>query len=52
MIEVVVSISAIYAIKRVKSVRTDFVVFGLVLVFNIMVNFYFYIDAENPLIQI
>ena len=50
MIEVVVSISAIYVIKKVKSIRTDFVVFGLVAIFNIMVNFYFYIDAENPLI--
>ena len=52
VIEVVVSISAIYMIKKVKSIRTDFVVFGLVAIFNIMVNFYFYIDAENPLIQI
>ena len=50
--EVIVSLSAIYLIRRVKSARSDLVVFGLVVIFNVMVNVYFYIDPENPLIQI
>jgi len=50
--EVLVSLSAIYMIKKVKSIRSDLVVFGLVVIFNVMVNVNFYIDPENPLIQI
>ena len=52
VLEVLVSLSAIYVIRKVKSIRSDFVIFGLVVVFNFMVNIYFYIDSQNPLIQI
>ena len=47
-----VSLTSIYVIRKVKSVRSDLVIFTLVVIFNIMVNIYFYIDPENPLIQI
>ena len=50
VLEVIVSLSAIYVIKKVKSIRSDFVIFALVVIFNIMVNIYFYIDPQNPLI--
>ena len=52
ILEVLVSLSAIFVIRKVKSIRSDIVIFGLVTIFNIMVNIYFYIDPENPLIQI
>ena len=52
VLEVLVSLSAILCIRKVKSIRSDFVIFGLVIIFNFMVNIYFYIDPENPLIQI
>ena len=52
VIEVLVSLSAIYTIRKVKSIRSDIVIFSLVVIFNIMVNIYFYIDPQNPLIQI
>lgn len=51
-LEVLVSLLAIYVIRKVKSIRSDLVIFSLVIIFNIMVNIYFYIDPENPLIQI
>ena len=38
------SLSAIYVIRKVKSIRSDIVIFSLVVIFNIMVNIYFYID--------
>ena len=52
VLEVLVSLSAIYVIRKVKSIRSDIVIFSLVVIFNIMVNIYFYIDPQNPLIQI
>ena len=52
VLEVLVSLSAIFVIRKVKSIRSDFVIFSLVVIFNIMVNIYFYIDPQNPLIQI
>jgi hypothetical protein len=52
VLELLVSLSSIYVIRKVKSIRSDYVIFGLVVVFNIMVNIYFYIDPQNPLIQI
>ena len=52
MLEVLVSLSAIFVIRKVKSIRSDLVIFSLVVIFNIMVNIYFYIDPQNPLIQI
>ena len=52
VLEVLVSLSAIFVIRKVKSIRSDIVIFSLVVIFNIMVNIYFYIDPENPLIQI
>jgi len=52
VLEVLVSLSAIFVIRRVKSIRSDIVIFSLVVIFNIMVNIYFYIDPQNPLIQI
>ena len=51
-LEVLVSLTSIYLIRKVKSIRSDIVIFGLVVIFNIMVNIYFYIDPQNPLIQI
>lgn len=48
----VVSLTSIYIIRKVKSIRSDLVIFSLVVIFNSMVNIYFYIDPENPLIQI
>lgn len=48
--ELLVSVAAIYFIKYVKGVRSDLVIFGLVIIFNAMVNVYFYIDPQNPLI--
>lgn len=50
VLEVLVSLSAIYVIRKVKSIRSDIVIFSLVVIFNIMVNIYFYIDPQNPLI--
>ena len=50
VLEVVMSLSAIYVIRKVKSIRSDLVIFSLVVFFNIMVNIYFYIDPQNPLI--
>ena len=44
VIEMLVSLSAIYVIRKVKSIRSDIVIFSLVVIFNIMVNIYFYID--------
>ena len=44
VLEVLVSLSAIYVIRKVKSIRSDIVIFSLVVIFNIMVNIYFYID--------
>ena len=52
VLEVVVSLLAIYVIKKVKSIRSDLVIFSLVVIFNIMVNIYFLLDPNNPLIQI
>ena len=49
-LEVLVSLTSIYLIRKVKSIRSDIVIFGLVVIFNIMVNIYFYLDPENPLI--
>jgi hypothetical protein len=48
----VIALTAIYLIKKVKSLRSDIVIFSLVVIFNITVNLYFYIDPKNPLIQI
>ena len=50
VLEVLVSLTSIYVIRKVKSVRSDFVIFSLVVIFNIMVNIYFYLDPDNPLI--
>ena len=52
VLEVLVSLTSIYVIRKVKSIRSDFVIFSLVVIFNIMVNIYFYLDPDNPLIQI
>ena len=52
VLEVLTSLSAIFVIRKVKSIRSDIVIFSLVVIFNIMVNIYFYIDPQNPLIQI
>ena len=52
VLEVLVSLSSIFVIRKVKSIRSDIVIFSLVVIFNIMVNIYFYIDPQNPLIQI
>ena len=49
--ELLVSVAAIYFIRCAKGVRSDLVIFGLVVIFNAMVNVYFYIDPQNPLIQ-
>ena len=48
----IVSLVAIYFIRKVKQDRSDFVFYGLILFYNIMVNIYFWIDPKNPLIQI
>ena len=48
--ELLVSVAAIYFIRCAKGVRSDLVIFGLVVIFNAMVNVYFYIDPQNPLI--
>ena len=50
IMEALVSLIAIYLISRVKSIRSDFVIFGLIAMFNLFVNVYFYIDPKNPLI--
>ena len=52
ILEVIVSLTAIYVIKRVKNIRSDLIIFGLIVFYNLMVNIYFYIDPKNPLIQI
>ena len=52
VLEVFISLSSIFVIRKVKTIRSDVVIFGLVVIFNCMVNIYFYIDPENPLIQI
>lgn len=52
ILEVLVSLSAIYTIKKVKNIRSDLVIYSLIIIFNIMVNVYFYIDTQNPLIEI
>ena len=44
VLEVLVSLSAIYVIRKVKSIRSDIIIFSLVVIFNVMVNIYFYID--------
>ena len=51
VLELLVSVGAIYFIRCAKGVRSDLVIFGLVIIFNAMVNVYFYIDPQNPLIQ-
>ena len=48
----IVSLVAIYFIRKVKQVRSDLVFYGIILFCNIMVNIYFLIDPKNPLIQI
>ena len=50
ILEVIVSLSAIYVIKNVKNIRSDLIIFGLIVFYNLMVNIYFYIDPKNPLI--
>ena len=52
IMEALVSLLAIYLISKIKSIRSDFVIFGLIAMFNLFVNVYFYIDPKNPLIQI
>lgn len=51
VLELLVSVGAIYFIRCAKGVRSDLVIFGLVIIFNATVNVYFYIDPHNPLIQ-
>ena len=48
--EVMVSLSAIYFIKKVKNIRSDVIIFCLIVFFNLIVNIYFYLDPQNPLI--
>ena len=50
IMEALVSLLAIYLISKIKSIRSDFVIFGLIAMFNLFVNVYFYIDPKNPLI--
>ena len=52
VLEVIVSLTSIYLIKKVKNIRSDMIIFGLIVFYNFMVNMYFYIDPANPLIQI
>jgi hypothetical protein len=50
--EVIASLGAIYLIKKVKTIRSDLIIFCLIVFYNLMVNVYFYLDPANPLIQI
>ena len=48
--EVIVSLTAIYLIKKVKNIRSDIIIFCLIVFYNLIVNIYFYLDPQNPLI--
>ena len=51
LIEIVVSLTSIYVLLKMKmSVRSDIVIYALILFQSIMVNLYFVFDPDNPLI--
>lgn len=53
LIEIVVSLTAIYLLLKMKmSIRSDVVIYSLILFQSIAVNIYFVFDPDNPLIQI
>ena len=50
--EILVSLAAIYIIRKVKSIRSDLTIYGLIMFTTVMVNTYFVFDPRNPMIQI
>ena len=52
LVEIFVGLLAVYIMKRTVVYRKDWVVHGVILFFNVIVNIYFFIDPMNPLIQV
>ena len=46
------SLVSIYLIKKVKSSKSNFIIFGLIIAMNAMIVIQFIIDKENPLLKI
>ena len=50
VIVILASLFALYAVKRISAIRAEWVIYALIVVLNVTINVYFFIDPENSLI--